>query len=228
MSTAGAAVVRCVNAIATAIEADRDWLTELDSAIGDADHGGNMARGWAAAAAAVGEFDDPTPETVVKQTGRTLMAEVGGAAGPLYGGSLLFASAELADGLTTETAVAFAETYLEKLTDRGGARLGDATMVDAVTPAVHSLRAAIEVDGATPVAALAAAVTAARRGMAGTVGLRANKGRASYLGWRSVGHQDPGATSTVIICETILEVLADELDEAVPSVPAVTVHDPDA
>jgi dihydroxyacetone kinase-like protein len=141
-----------------------------------------------------------------------IVSEVGGAAGPLYGGSIMTASQELEEGITAETSVAFAEAYLEKLQDRGGAQLGQKTMVDAVTPAVHTYKKSIEQDDLPPLEALAKAVDAAERGVEYTVPLRATKGRASYLGWRSVGHQDPGATSTLFILEELLETATDYLD----------------
>ncbi|MDS0282966.1 dihydroxyacetone kinase subunit DhaL [Haloarcula onubensis] len=218
MSDEGEAVVAAVAAVADRIEAERSHLTDLDSAIGDADHGGNMARGWAAAAEAVEGMDDPEPTDVVKMAGKTLLSEVGGASGPLYGGSLVFASPELEGGITEETAVAFAETYLEKVQDRGDARVGDKTMVDALVPAVHTFKKSIEVDDMAPVAALSKAVAAAQRGVDFTVPIRASKGRASYLGWRSVGHQDPGATSTLYIMEELLDV-ATEYAEAPEELP---------
>jgi dihydroxyacetone kinase-like protein len=223
----GDAAAAAVEAVAERLEAERDGLTELDSAIGDADHGGNMARGWAAAAEAARDLDDPDPESVCKTVGKTLMAEVGGASGPLFGGSLVFASAELDGGVTPENAVAFAETYLEKVEDRGDARVGDQTMVDALTPAVHTFKKSIETDELPPLEALAKAVDAAERGVAFTVPIRAKKGRASYLGWRSVGHQDPGATSTLFILEELLAVAAERLDGELPDVDATSPTIPD-
>jgi dihydroxyacetone kinase-like protein len=223
----GAAVVAAVEAVAERIESERTHLTDLDSAIGDADHGGNMARGWAAAAEAARDLDDPDPQSVCKTVGKTLMSEVGGASGPLFGGSLVFASAELDGGVTPESAVAFAETYLEKVEDRGDARVGDQTMVDALTPAVHTFKKSIETDGLPALEALAKAVDAAERGVAFTVPIRARKGRASYLGWRSVGHQDPGATSTLFILEELLATAADRLDTEVPDVDATSPTIPD-
>ena len=220
--SAGAAVVAVVEAVAARIEAERSHLTELDSAIGDADHGGNMARGWAAAADAARDLDDPDAQTVCKTVGKTLMSEVGGASGPLFGGSLVFASAELDDGLTPESAVAFAETYLAKVQDRGDATVGDQTVVDALTPAVHTFKKSIETDDLPPLEALAKAVDAAERGVAFTVPIRAKKGRASYLGWRSVGHQDPGATSVLYILEEVLAVAAEQMDAEVPDVDATS------
>jgi dihydroxyacetone kinase-like protein len=227
MTGAGTAAVAAVERVATRLEAERDHLTELDSAIGDADHGGNMARGWRAAADAAADLEDPDAATVVKTTGKTVMAEVGGAAGPLYGGSLVFASAELQEGLTEETAVAFAETYLEKVMDRGDASVGDATMVDALVPAVHTFKKSIETDELPPVEALAKAVEAARRGVDFTVPIRASKGRASYLGWRSVGHQDPGATSTLFVLEALLEVAQEHSDVTVADADATSPTIPD-
>ncbi|WP_135665954.1 dihydroxyacetone kinase subunit DhaL [Halorhabdus rudnickae] len=228
MSANGQAVVAVIENIAERLEEERDYLTELDSAIGDADHGGNMARGWAEAANTVRDLEDPTPEEVVKTAGKTVLGEVGGAAGPLYGGSLVFASPELEDGLTEESVVAFAETYLEKLKDRGDANVGDQTMVDALTPAVHTFKKSVETDDLPILEALAKAVDAAERGVDFTVAIRANKGRASYLGWRSVGHQDPGATSTLFILETLLETAADKMDAEIPDVDATSPTIPDA
>jgi len=228
MSGDAEAVVAAVEAVAERIERERDHLTDLDSAIGDADHGGNMAKGWAEAADAVAELDDPDAQTVVKTAGKTVLSEVGGASGPLYGGSLVFASQELEGGVTPESAVAFAETYLEKVKDRGDASVGDQTMVDALTPAVHTFKKSVETDELPPLEALAKAVAAAEAGVEYTVPIRASKGRASYLGWRSVGHQDPGATSTLYIMEELLETAADQLDSEVPDVDASSPTIPDA
>ncbi|WP_435348085.1 dihydroxyacetone kinase subunit DhaL [Haloarchaeobius sp. HRN-SO-5] len=190
--------------IATRMESEREYLTELDSAIGDADHGTNMNRGFQTVLDEVDGMEDEPLDEVVKTVGMALVSEVGGAAGPLYGGSIVHASQELSDGLTGESAVAFAEAYLEKVTDRGGASVGAKTMVDALTPAVHTFKKSIEQDDLPPVEALAKALDAAERGVAFTTPIRAQKGRASYLGWRSVGHQDPGATSTLFIVEELV------------------------
>ncbi|PSP88606.1 dihydroxyacetone kinase subunit L [Halobacteriales archaeon QS_4_66_20] len=207
-----AAVLDAVDAIADRIDAETDHLTDLDSAVGDADHGANMSRGFAAARDQTEDMDDATPADVVKTVGTALISEVGGASGPLYGGSIMKASAALAEGLTEEATIEFAETYLETVQDRGDARPGDKTMVDALVPAVHTYRKSIEEDDLPPLTALSKAVDAAERGVNYTVPLRARKGRASYLGWRSVGHQDPGATSTLYILEELLDVAAEHLD----------------
>jgi dihydroxyacetone kinase-like protein len=206
------ALIAAVENVAERIEAEESYLTDLDSAIGDADHGVNLSRGFEAALDQVEALDDPDAQEIVKTVGTALVSEVGGAAGPLYGGSIMTSSQELADGVTAETAIAFAEKYLEKLKDRGDARVGDKTMVDAVTPAVHTFKISIEEDELPPLEALAKAVDACRRGVEYTVPVRASKGRASYLGWRSVGHQDPGATSTLFILEELLGTAAAYLD----------------
>lgn len=199
------AIQAAVGNVADRIETERDHLTDLDSAIGDADHGANLDRGFRAAAEEVDTMDDADPADLVKAVGTTLISEVGGASGPLYGGSILSASQEFAEqGITTETSVAFAETYLETVKNRGDARTGAKTMIDALTPAVHTYKKSIQQDDLPPLTALARAVDAAERGVAFTTPIRAEKGRASYLGWRSVGHQDPGATSTLYIVEELL------------------------
>ncbi|AGN02048.1 dihydroxyacetone kinase subunit DhaL [Salinarchaeum sp. Harcht-Bsk1] len=208
----GAAVEAAVQAVADRLADEKRYLTDLDSAIGDADHGANMNRGMQAAVEAVADADEDDPATLVQLVGRTIVSEVGGAAGPLYGGSAMIASKELADGITAESTVAFGEAFLEKVQDRGGANVGDKTMVDALTPAVHTYKKSIEQDDLPPLAALAKAVDAAHRGVDYTVPIRASKGRASYLGWRSVGHQDPGATSTLYILEALLGVAEEHLE----------------
>ncbi|MFC4439033.1 MULTISPECIES: dihydroxyacetone kinase subunit DhaL [Natrialbaceae] len=209
--TQSEAVREAVEAAADRFEAEKTHLTELDSAIGDADHGANMNRGFQAALERLEDADDE-PAELVKTTGVALVSEVGGASGPLYGGSLMKASQELEDGITDETTVAFAERYLETVEERGKASVGDKTMVDALTPAVHTYKKSIEVDDCEPLEALGRAVDAAQRGVAFTTPIRARKGRASYLGWRSVGHQDPGATSTLYLLEEVFEVAAEYLD----------------
>ncbi|WP_254769157.1 dihydroxyacetone kinase subunit DhaL [Salinilacihabitans rarus] len=211
LDTQREAVVEAVEAVAARLDEEKEYLTELDSAIGDADHGANMDRGFGAAAERVADADDD-PADLVKTVGVTLVSEVGGASGPLYGGSIMKASQELDDGITPEATVAFAETYIETVENRGKASVGDKTMLDALTPAVHTYKKSIETDDLEPLEALAKAVDAAERGVAFTTPIRAKKGRASYLGWRSVGHQDPGATSTLYIMEELLDVAANYLD----------------
>src|SRR6056297_1122455 len=126
------------------------------------------------------------------------------------------ASQTLEEGITAHTAVAFAEAYLDKVKDRADAHLGAKTMVDALTPAVHTFKKSVEVDELPVLTAFAKATAAAERGVEYTVPIRARKGRASYLGWRSVGHQDPGATSALFILEEVLAVAAERLGVDAP------------
>jgi dihydroxyacetone kinase-like protein len=205
------AVLAAVDAVAERLSEEKTYLTDLDSVIGDADHGANMNRGFGKVAEKAGEMDGDVDE-IVKTVGTTLISEVGGASGPLYGGSIMFASQELEGGITAESSVAFAEAYLEKVQDRGNAEVGAKTMVDALTPAVHTYKKSIEQDDLPPLTAFAKAVDAAERGVRFTVPLKARKGRASYLDWRSVGHQDPGATSTLFIMEELLAVASEYLE----------------
>ncbi|WP_247002327.1 dihydroxyacetone kinase subunit DhaL [Halosolutus gelatinilyticus] len=214
LETQSEAVREAVATIANRLADEKTHLTDLDSAIGDADHGANMDRGFQTALERVEETDGG-PATLVKTTGTALVSAVGGASGPLYGGSLMKASQELEDGITAESTVAFAERYLETVEERGKASVGDKTMLDALTPAVHTYKKSIEVDDCEPVEALGKAVDAARRGVEFTTPLRARKGRASYLGWRSVGHQDPGATSTLYLLEELLDVATEYADATV-------------
>lgn len=205
------AVRAAVDNVAERIAEEKRYLTDLDSAIGDADHGANLDRGFGAAAEKIASMDDADAADLVKTVGTTLISEVGGASGPLYGGSIMVASQELAEGITTESSVAFAEAFLEKVKERGKAETGQKTMVDALTPAVHTYKKSVEQDDLPPLTALAKAVDACERGVRFTTPIRAQKGRASYLGWRSVGHQDPGATSTLFIAEELLETATEYL-----------------
>lgn len=221
------AVFDAIQNIATRLAEEKTYLTDLDSAIGDADHGTNMNRGFETVIEEVESKRDADIANVIQTVGMALISEVGGAAGPLYGGSILHASEHLADGVTRASTVAFGEAYLEKLKDRGGASVGDKTMVDAVTPAVHTYKKSIEEDDLPPVEALAKAVDAARRGVEFTVPIRANKGRASYLGWRSVGHRDPGATSTLFMLEALLETAENHLGDGTIERDATSPTSPD-
>jgi dihydroxyacetone kinase-like protein len=196
---------------AVALHEQRDYLTQLDAAIGDADHGTNMDRGFASVVAKLEELDGATPpgKTLVL-AGSTLVSTVGGASGPLWGTALRRAGRSMGDGETFDgaaLALAF-EAALEGVVELGAAQLGDKTMVDALEPAVRVLRE--RVDGGSPVGqAVTAAREAAEEGMQATVPLQASKGRASYLGERSIGHQDPGATSTVFILRALEQAVAE-------------------
>jgi dihydroxyacetone kinase-like protein len=182
------------------VEREARRLTELDSAIGDADHGTNMRRGFTAASAAVDKAPPDTPGGVLTLVGRQLISTVGGASGPLYGTLLRTAGKRLGDGASAEPRE-LAEALragVEGVGRLGGAAPGDKTMLDALFPAVDALAFALD-SGAGLGAALEAARIAADEGAAATVPMLARKGRASYLGQRSVGHQDPGATSSALL-----------------------------
>jgi phosphoenolpyruvate---glycerone phosphotransferase subunit DhaL len=189
-----------VRGFAAAVHTHRDELTRLDSAIGDADHGSNMDRGMAAVVAALDADAQPSAAALFKQTGMMLVSTVGGASGPLYG--TLFLRVATAAGEVTELdGPAFAKALragLEGVVARGKAEAGDKTMFDALSPAVDALEAALA-DGDPLPEALRTASAAADAGRDATTPMLARKGRASYLGERSVGHQDPGATSVALL-----------------------------
>ena len=184
---------------ASAVAEHRDYLVDLDRAIGDGDHGENMDRGFRAAVEALSEAQPGSVAEVLKTVAKTLMSTVGGAAGPLYGTAFLRASKAAAGGdLDGVGVAAVIEGALGGIQARGKATTGEKTMVDAWTPALEAARAVAEAGGDAGVV-LEAAATAAEAGAAATEPLRATKGRASYLGERSIGHLDPGAVSTSLI-----------------------------
>ena len=199
MSLDAAWALRWIELAAADVAAQRDYLVDLDRAIGDGDHGENMDRGFKAALEALGQAEPASVAEVLKTVAKTLMSTVGGAAGPLYGTAFLRASKAAGDGeLDAAGVAAIIEGALGGIQARGKATTGEKTMVDAWTPALDAARAAAE-SGADAVATLQAAATAAEAGAAATEPLRATKGRASYLGERSIGHLDPGAVSTSLI-----------------------------
>lgn len=194
---------------AAVIEAQRDHLTQLDAAIGDADHGINLSRGFSAVQAALAENDTPSPGSVLVLTGTTLISKVGGASGPLYGTAFRRAGRALGDKPEVDLpALADAlAAALEGVRKLGAASEGEKTMVDALAPAVAAFTAAVARGAQTP-AALAALTDAADAGSRGTIEMQALKGRASYLGPRSVGHEDPGAASAALILHALRDVAA--------------------
>ena len=199
MSLDAAWARRWIELAAADVAEQRDYLVDLDRAIGDGDHGENMDRGFKAALEALGQAEPASVAEVLKTVAKTLMSTVGGAAGPLYGTAFLRASKAAGDGeLDAAGVAAIIEGALGGIQARGKATTGEKTMVDAWTPALDAARAAAE-SGADAVATLQAAATAAEAGAAATDPLRATKGRASYLGERSIGHLDPGAVSTSLI-----------------------------
>ena len=199
MSLDAAWAQRWIELAAADIAEQRDYLVDLDRAIGDGDHGENMDRGFKAALEALGQAQPGSVAEVLKTVAKTLMSTVGGAAGPLYGTAFLRASKAAGDGeLDGAGAAAVIAGALEGIQARGKATTGEKTMVDAWTPALEAARAAAE-SGSDATAVFEAAATAAEAGAAATEPLRATKGRASYLGERSIGHLDPGAVSTSLI-----------------------------
>lgn len=197
---------RWMTTTAELVEEQADRLTELDSAIGDADHGDNLRRGFRAVVAAqeaqeAQEAQPDTPGAVLTLAGRTLISSVGGASGPLYGTLLrrtgkALGEAETVDLQALREALGVGLSGVARL---GGAAAGDKTMLDALGPAVEALDAGPR-----------AAAAAARQGALETVPLLARKGRASYLGERSIGHQDPGATSVALLFEAFEKAATDE------------------
>ena len=199
MSLDAAWARRWIELSAADIAEQRDYLVDLDRAIGDGDHGENMDRGFKAAVEALGQAQPASVAEVLKTVAKTLMSTVGGAAGPLYGTAFLRASKAAGDGeLDGAGVAALIAGALDGIQARGKATTGEKTMVDAWTPALEAARAAAEA-GSDPVAVLEAAATAAEAGAAATEPMRATKGRASYLGERSIGHLDPGAVSTSLL-----------------------------
>lgn len=196
---------RWMAATAAAVDREADQLTELDSAIGDADHGSNLQRGFTAVAAVVEKDAPATPGAVLTLAGRQLISTVGGASGPLYGTLLRRtgkALGEDAEVTQEQLAQAFA-AGVAAVGQLGGAQAGDKTMLDALLPAAEAL--ALSFRGAAD---------AARAGAEATIPLLARKGRASYLGERSIGHQDPGATSAALLVEALAGTAQDGGAEA--------------
>ena len=220
-------VVAWLRAFAGAVAENREELTELDAAIGDADHGSNMDRGMRAVVGKLDALDEsggagePSRGDVgslLKAVGMTLVSTVGGAAGPLYG-TLFLEMGKAAGGATELTATLWAdvlEAGVKGVQARGKAELEDKTMVDALVPAAAALNAAAST-GLSLGDALRRAAEAAGLGMKATIPLVARKGRASYLGERSAGHQDPGATSSWLLMEAAAEALGLEAPAARPA-----------
>jgi dihydroxyacetone kinase-like protein len=180
-----------------------DYLTQLDAAIGDGDHGINMTRGFEAVSKAVAAQDpDTAPGPLLVLAGKTLVATVGGASGPLWGSALRAAGRSLGEAAALDAALA-------AVVDLGAAQPGDKTMVDALAPANAALRERLAAGGSVADAVTAAAA-AAEAGARATAPMQARKGRASYLGERSIGHQDPGATSAALILRALQTAVTQE------------------
>ena len=196
-----------VRGMAAAMEENRRYLTKLDSEIGDGDHGNNMNRGFQAVLERLEDADPATPADVLKAVSMALISKVGGAAGPLYGTAFLRASTALSDKeeISAEDAAAALEAALDGIRQRGKAEVGDKTIVDALAPAVEAAQEAAGEGSVTGV--FRSAAGAAKEGAESTVPLTARRGRASYLGARAAGHQDPGATSTYMLLDAAARAL---------------------
>ncbi len=193
---------------AKAIQDNKGHLTQLDAAIGDADHGINMVRGFKKVAEKLPTIADKDIGNILKTTGMTLISSVGGASGPLYG-TFFMRAATAGSGKEALDAIDLCAMFkggVDGIVQRGRPNLGDKTMFDAWAPALDAMQAALS-KGSDTLTIVKAGASAIEQGMKDTIPLQARKGRASYLGERSIGHQDPGATSSCLIFKMLLEVL---------------------
>src|ERR1700730_14990776 len=209
MAATSAQLYDWVERYAGIVAEQKQYLTSLDAAIGDGDHGINMDRGFQAVLVKIARVRDKDAGTLLKTTGMALVGSVGGAGGPLYGTFFLRAGAAL-DGkseVSDRDLVGALEAGLKGVVERGKANPNDKTMVDALTPAIEKAKQSID-SGASVEEAMPAAAERAETGMKATIPLKALKGRASYLGDRSIGHQDPGANSSYLMLRALSERLA--------------------
>ncbi|MEH2156353.1 dihydroxyacetone kinase subunit DhaL [Nostoc sp.] len=203
-------ILQWLQAYATEIEQNKAYLTELDAAIGDADHGINMDRGFKKVSAQLPTLTDKDISSILKAVSMTLISSIGGASGPLYGTWFLRASTAVVSKqeLTEQDVLGLLQAGLDGVLQRGKAQLGDKTMVDVLSPAVAAFGQAQAVgESKGTLEAMQQAVVAAQKGLQETIPMQAKKGRASYLGERSIGHPDPGGTSAYLMLKSLLEVL---------------------
>ncbi|BBD68605.1 dihydroxyacetone kinase subunit L [Nostoc commune NIES-4072] len=203
-----AQILQWLQAYATEIEQNKAYLTELDAAIGDADHGINMDRGFKKVSTQLPTLTDKDISSILKAVSMTLISSIGGASGPLYGTWFLRASTAVVgkQELTDQDVLRLLQAGLDGVLQRGKAQLGDKTMVDVLSPAVEAFGQAVGESKVT-LEAMQQAVAAAQRGLQETIPMQAKKGRASYLGERSIGHPDPGGTSAYLMLKSLLSVL---------------------
>ncbi|AIY82859.1 dihydroxyacetone kinase, L subunit [Clostridium baratii str. Sullivan] len=199
-------VIEILIKISEKIDKNKEYLTELDAAIGDGDHGLNMSKGFKAVSDKLKAQEDDNIGNILKKTGMTLVSNVGGASGPLYGTAFMKASMALKDKneIDIKDFLSALKLALEGIKSRGKSTEGEKTMIDALSPAIKSMEDSIK-NGDSYIAVLEKGKDAALEGVEFTKTIKATKGRASYLGDRSIGHQDPGATSCFYILETIYE-----------------------
>lgn len=201
-------LIEIIRAVSEKIKEEKDYLTDLDRPIGDSDHGINMARGFATVEEKLPAMEDKDAGTILKTVGMALVSTVGGSAGPLYGTAFMKAAGPVSgkQEIDLNDFIALLEAAVAGVKMRGGAKLGEATMVDAMEPSLEAVKAAAEA-GKTAKEALADGVAAAWAGAEATKPMIATKGRASYVGERGIGHQDPGATSYAFMLETVAKAL---------------------
>ena len=204
-------VLAWLAACAEAMTDHKQELTDLDAATGDADHGNNMVRGFDKVQTSLEDQAGKPAGEVLKAVAMMLMSSVGGASGPLYGSYFMQAATTVSseDGMSVTELAAFLEAGVNAVKRRGRAEAGEKTMIDALEPAASAAKQAAS-EGKDVLAALEDVVTAAKTGMVRTTDLKATKGRASYQGDKSIGHQDPGATSSYYILQALYDVMAAE------------------
>jgi dihydroxyacetone kinase-like protein len=204
-------LMACLRRIAAVLHEQRQYLTDLDAAIGDADHGSNMDRGFTAVASRLDGAAGQSPDALLKLVATTLISTVGGASGPLYGTAFLRAGTAVAgkSSLTVDDCLTGFTAAVQGVKERGKATTGEKTMVDALVPAQEAFAVAAG-EGFDLPKAFSRAAEVAEAGAKATIPMLATKGRASYLGERSIGHQDPGATSAALMLRAVADVLAGE------------------
>lgn len=208
MAIESEAILDWLNQCAVLFEKQQDYLTQLDADIGDADHGANMNRGFTQVARKISLCEKQSIDTIFKTTGMTLMSSVGGASGPLFGTFFICAASPIANKLTVDNADLYAmlKAGAEGVMARGKAVAGDKTMCDVLLPISHAAKQAVNNDLDT-LSVLKILSESAEQGAHSTIEMRARKGRASYLGERSIGHLDPGATSCMLMVQELERVL---------------------
>lgn len=208
MSISGLQVISILNKISNVIEENKNYLSELDAAIGDGDHGINMNKGFNAVKEKLRGHNGNDIGDILKKTGMALVSNVGGASGPLYGTAFMKAAVEVDEktNLDIEDFIKILEAALGGVKMRGKAERGEKTMIDAIAPAIDAMKEALKA-GLKPIDILKASKDAANQGVEYTKTIIATKGRASYLGQRSIGHQDAGATSSYLILNTVYEAV---------------------
>lgn len=219
-----ALIIELVERIARRVDDEKEYLTELDSKIGDADFGVNLDRGLTAVLEELDGMDveNTSAAEIVETVGRVLLSEMAGSSGILFGSSLMTASAEIEGSTDSESLIAFARAYADHVEEKGDVSIGAKTMFDTIVPAVNLLSKSVEHDERSPSETTSAALEAARRGAKFTSTLEAKKGRASYVESRSIGHPDPGAVFTAIVFEEIHSLVQEATDEDI----AADIDDP--